>query len=93
MGWIEPSLDLLCSRRVVECRNGERYMVVGDLLMNFDGYNFKNRYNNELCMPCSPEFDIMKIFELVETFNSVNTLKHKCCDGVEYPVVMVWRRE
>lgn len=54
----------LKNRMVVECRNGEKYMVIDDKLLSINGYNFLYIYNKDLTTTTSGErFDIMKVYD------------------------------
>ena len=55
---------------VVELRNGNRYLVHNDKLLNFEGYvnindSFTHMfyYNEDLTYSCNKEFDIIRIYE------------------------------
>lgn len=54
----------LKNRMVVECRNGERYMVVDDRLLSNDGYNYLYSYDEDLIIKNREvkEYDIMKVY-------------------------------
>lgn len=62
--------DDLKNRMVVECRNGERFMIVDDSLIGIDGFFQKGSLDNDFnCLyPDAKEWDIVKIFEQQDTF-------------------------
>lgn len=69
---------------VVETREGNRYLVVGDILMNLNckGFNLIEFYNDDLLCEDDSCFDIMIIY------NKVNTL-----DEAKNEKDVYWERE
>ena len=55
--------ELLTGRRVVELRNGERYLVVGDFLMGESDYFIKGDFTDDLANHGLRKFDIVRIYE------------------------------
>ena len=53
----------LTDRRVVELRNGNRYLVVGDFLMGENDYFIKDDFTNDLANHGLRKFDIVRIYE------------------------------
>ena len=49
---------------VVETREGNRYMVVGDSLMRDVGYLPLSLYNDDLREDSDSKFDIMKVYDV-----------------------------
>ena len=66
----------LADRMVVELRNGDRYMVVGDMIMS-DIYfiSFRSFDENLLAEYGLKEYDIMKIYNQVHSLNEIETTK------------------
>ena len=54
---------LLTERRVVELRNGDRYLVVGEFLMGENDYFIKDDFTNDLANRGLRKFDIVRIYE------------------------------
>lgn len=61
----------LKNRMVVECRNGEKYIVIDDILLSMFGHINLNDYNEGLRIktireePYLAEYDIMKVYDQV----------------------------
>lgn len=56
----------LKNRMVVECRNGEKYIVIGDKILSTKGHNWLLDYNEDLTSELGlPEYDIMKVYDKV----------------------------
>ena len=55
--------EFLVNRRVVELRNGERYLVVGDFLMGENDYFIKDDFTDDLTNCGLRKFDIVRIYE------------------------------
>lgn len=53
--------EFLTDRRVVELRNGKRYLVVGDFLMGENDYFIKDDFINDLANHGSHKLDIVRI--------------------------------
>ena len=61
----EALKEFLTERRVVELRNGERYLVVRNLLMG-ENDNFKKEdFTNDLTNHGSHKYDIVRIYESI----------------------------
>lgn len=60
----------LKERMVVETRNGNRYLVCGDLIIRYEGFCNFSDYNENLLSDCSP-FDIVKVYEKVTTLEDI----------------------
>lgn len=65
----------LKNRMVVECRNGNKYMVIDNILVSTNGYNYLSRYTSDLFMKTTPsteflsEYDIMKVYKQINIFD------------------------
>jgi len=63
------------NRMVVECRNGNKYMVVDDMLLSTDGYNYLSSYTSDLFIKTTltteflSEYDIMKVYKQIDVFD------------------------
>lgn len=55
--------EFLTDRCVVELRNGERYLVVGDFLMGENDYFMKGDFTDDLAYRSLRKFDIVRIYE------------------------------
>ena len=56
--------DLIAGKHILETREGERYLVCGNLLLCSDGgFNLLEDYNEDLFMEESIEFDVMRVYE------------------------------
>lgn len=75
--------ELLTERRVVELRNGERYLVVGNLLMGISDYFIKDDFTNDLTNRGLRKFDIVRIYEDI---SRIETLHNKDLD-------IIWERK
>lgn len=65
--------EFLTERRVVELRNGERYLVAGNLLMGVSDYFVKGNFRDDLTNCDFHEFDIVRIYEdifMIETLHN-----------------------
>ena len=60
--------ELLTNRRVVELRNGNRYLVVDDFLMGETDYFIKDDFTNSLANHDLRKFDIVRIYEEIPKF-------------------------
>ena len=70
----------LKNRMVVECRNGNKYIVIDDMLLSTNGYSWLLSYNENLTMKQGlSEFDIMKVY------NRANSL-----DFNKYMLTLLW---
>lgn len=73
----------LTERRVIELRNGDRYLVVGDFLMGESDYFIKDDFTNGLTNRGLRKFDIVRIYEEI---SRIETLYNKDLD-------IIWERE
>ena len=74
---------------VVELRNKNRYIKLGERLLNFDGWIPLDNYADNLCNGyIDKEFDIVKVFKV--NTNRVNDLKMVLRDKYLEPV---WKRD
>ncbi|AXF52101.1 MAG: hypothetical protein [Podoviridae sp. ctcf755] len=63
--------DDLKNRMVVECRNGEKYMIVDGYLIGKKGYSLLQGYaDNLICVVGHKEFDIINVFEKNDHFGN-----------------------
>lgn len=72
--------------RIVETRNGEKYLVVGDAVCNLNGYNYLSSYDENLLIIRSgglnySQYDIMKIYEC--TFDSYVSILDDLTNGAD----------
>lgn len=65
----EFTKDMLESRMVVEYRNGERRIVVNNILMGEYGWGKISEYNNDLTNNWDKNLDIIKVFDKIDTFD------------------------
>lgn len=68
----------LKNRMVVEVRNGKRYLVVGEMLMRGAGFLLLPDYDEDLMHNGDKDFDIVKVFGYVKTFDQIE----KCNDVI-----------
>lgn len=59
----------LTNGMIIETRNGNRYIVVNDVLMRQEGYINKSDYNDNLKISGFDEFDVMKVYDSINTLN------------------------
>ena len=64
--------EVLTDRRVVELRNGERYLVVGDFLMGENDYFIKDDFTNNLTHISLHKLDIMRIYKEISRINALH---------------------
>ena len=80
----EKSLKkILTERRVVELRNGERYLVVGDFLMGENDYFIKDDFTDDLANRGLRKFDIVRIYTEI---SRIKTLYNK-------DLAIIWERK
>lgn len=73
---------------VVEERNKSKYIVLGDRVLNNDGYNRLKGYGNDLTdIQYSRNFDIIRVFKVKN--NSVNSFEHIFKDE---NLELIWER-
>lgn len=65
---------LLTDRRVVELRNGDRYLVVGDFLMGENNFFIKGDFTDDLANCGLRKLDIVRIYEEI---SRIETLYNK----------------
>lgn len=72
----------LKNRMVVECRNGNKYIVIDGMLLSTNDYSWLLSYNENLTMKQGlSEFDIMKVY------NRANSLGFN-----KYMLTLLWQR-
>ena len=59
----KPLKEFLTERRVVELRNGDRYLVVGDFFMGENDYFIKDDFTDDLANRGLRKLDIVRIYE------------------------------
>jgi len=65
----------LRNRMVVQYRNGERRMVVGDVLLGDNCWCCLAQYNDDLIrIGCRRDYDIMKVFPKIWGYNRMRTI-------------------
>ena len=75
--------EILTERRVVELRNGERYLVVENFLMGESDYFIKGDFTDDLTNRGLRKFDIVRIYEDI---CRIETLHNKDLD-------IIWERK
>ena len=75
--------EFLTDRRVVELRNGERYLVVGNLLMGVSDYFIKDDFTDDLTNRGLRKLDIVRIYEDVYRIEAIHNIK----------LNMIWERK
>lgn len=75
--------EFLVDRRVVELRNGDRYLIVGDFLMGESDFFIKGDFTDDLANRGLRKFDIVRIYEEI---NRIGTLYNKELD-------IIWERK
>lgn len=78
-----PLKEFLIDRRVVELRNGERYLVVGNLLMRVSDYFIKDDFTDDLTNRGLRKLDIVRIYEDVYRIEAIHNIK----------LNMIWERK
>lgn len=74
--------EFLTDRRVVELRNGERYLIVGDFLMGENNFFIKGDFTDDLANHGLRKFDIVRIYKEI---SKIDTLYNKDLD-------IIWER-
>lgn len=69
--------EFLVDRRVVELRNGERYLVVGNFLMGENDYFIKGDFTDDLANHGLRKFDIVRIYKEI---SKIGALYNKSLD-------------
>ena len=75
--------EFLVDRRVVELRNGERYLIVGDFFMGENNFFIKGDFTDDLANHGLRKFDIVRIYEEI---SEIGTLYNKDLD-------IIWERK
>ena len=55
--------EFLVDRRVIELRNGERYLVIGNFFMGENDFFIKDDFTDDLASRGLHKFDIVRIYE------------------------------
>ena len=79
----KPLKEFLTERRVVELRNGERYLIVGDFFMGENDYFIKGDFTDDLTNHGLRKFDIVRIYKEI---SKIDTLYNKDLD-------IIWKRK
>lgn len=64
--------EFLVDRRVVELRNGERYLIVGDFFMGENDYFIKGDFTDDLANHGLRKFDIVRIYEEIPKIGALH---------------------
>ena len=75
--------EFLTDRCVVEFRNGERYLIVGDFLMGENDYFIKGDFTDDLTNRGLRKFDIVRVYEDIP---KIGALHYKELD-------IIWERK
>ena len=75
--------EFLTDRRVVELRNGERYLIVGDFFMGKSNFFIKDDFTDSLANHGLRKFDIVRIYKEI---SKIDTLYNKDLD-------IIWKRK
>ena len=98
---------LLTERRVVELRNGDRYLVVGEFLMGENDYFIKDDFTNDLTNRGLRKFDIVRIYEEIPRIGALHykeldiiwerepkkMTKEEIEEALGYEIEIVWSKE
>ena len=98
---------LLTERRVVELRNGDRYLVVGEFLMGENDYFIKDDFTNDLANRGLRKFDIVRIYEEIPRIGALHykelgiiwerepkkMTKEEIEEALGYEIEIVWSKE
>lgn len=68
----KPLKEFLTERRVVELRNGDRYLVVGDFLMGENDYFIKDDFTDDLANRGLRKLDIVRIYEKIPRIGALH---------------------
>ena len=79
----ESFKEFLTDRRVVELRNGDRYLIVGDFLMGESDFFIKGDFTDDLANRGLRKLDIVRIYEEI---SRIGTLYNKDLD-------IIWDRK
>src|SRR5574344_943375 len=69
---------------VIETREEERYMVVGDKFIRNNGFMRIKTYQENLKYTSDNDFDIIKVYDRVTSFNQMNYLEY---------LTLLWERK
>lgn len=64
--------EFLIDRRVVELRNGDRYLVIGNLLMGVSDYFIKDDFTDDLVNHGLHKLDIVRIYEDIHRIGALH---------------------
>ena len=64
--------EFLTERRVVELRNGNRYLVVGEFLVGENDYFIKDDFTDDLANCGLRKFDIVRIYEEIPKIGALH---------------------
>lgn len=67
-----PLKEFLVDRRVVELRNGDRYLVVGDFLMGENNFFTKGDFTDGLANYGLRKFDIVRIYKEISKIGALH---------------------
>lgn len=98
---------LLTERRVVELRNGDRYLVVGEFLMGENDYFIKDDFTSDLANRGLRKFDIVRIYEEIPRIGALHykelgiiwerepkkMTKEEIEEALGYEIEIVWSKE
>ena len=97
----------LTERRVVELRNGDRYLVVGEFLMGENDYFIKDDFTDDLANCGLHKLDIVRIYEEIPKIGALHYKelgiiwerkpKKMTVEEIEealgYEIKVVWKKE
>lgn len=66
--------NYLINRLVVELRNGEKYLVCGDVLINDEGIVIIEKYSNDLKYKNNDYLDVMKVFKPISYLRKIKNV-------------------
>lgn len=64
--------EFLADRRVVELRNGERYLIVGDFFMGENDYFIKDDFTDDLANRGLRKLDIVRIYKEISKIEALH---------------------
>ena len=67
----KPLKEILTDRRVVELRNEERYLVIGDFLMGENNYFTKGDFIDNLTHIGLHKLDIVRVYEKISKIEAL----------------------
>lgn len=97
----------LTERRVVELRNGGRYLIVGDFLMGESDFFIKDDFTDDLANRGLRKFDIVRIYEEISRIGALHykelgiiwerepkkMTKEEIEEALGYEIEIVWSKE